>query len=70
MSAPPVLRLATDIGAQFQHVPQDEAAQRIADHIRLFWEPRMTAQLRELVAAAGPDCDPAVARAVELLDGH
>ncbi|MFD7155558.1 formate dehydrogenase subunit delta [Kribbella sp. NPDC059898] len=64
MSTPPALRLAGDIAAQFQHLPADEAAERVAHHITLFWDPRMLAQLRAL---AGAGCDPIVARAVTLL---
>lgn len=68
MSTPPALRLAGDIAAQFRHVSDDEAAARVANHIRLFWDPRMRTQLNELVAAAGPECDPVVARAASLID--
>ncbi|WP_427891836.1 formate dehydrogenase subunit delta [Kribbella sp. GL6] len=64
MSTPPALRLAGDIAAQFQHLPADEAAERVAHHLKLFWDPRMLAQLRSL---AGADCDPVIARAVTLL---
>jgi formate dehydrogenase subunit delta len=68
VSSPPALRLATEIAAQFRHVPEADAADTIAHHIRLSWDPRMRMQLRDLVAAAGPDCDPVVARAVQLLE--
>lgn len=68
MSAPPALRLAGDIAAQFRHLPDAEAADIVAKHIRMFWDPRMRVQLQELVAAAGPDCDPVVARAALLLE--
>ena len=61
------MRLAADIVAQFRHVPQDDAARRVADHIRTFWDPRMRARLCEQVGATLPDCDPVVARAAALL---
>ncbi|MGH3518711.1 MAG: formate dehydrogenase subunit delta [Haloechinothrix sp.] len=47
--------------------PGDRAA-RIAQHIRMFWEPRMREQLSRQVADAGADCDTCVAQAVDLLD--
>lgn len=65
---PSEMRLAGDIVAQFRYLPEDDAAARIAHHIHMFWDPRMRARLREQVAAAGPDCDPVVARAVTLLE--
>ncbi len=67
MSTPPTLRLATEIAAQFRHVPEDVAARTVAGHIRTFWDPRMRVQLHDLVTAAGADCDPIVAQADALL---
>jgi len=61
------LRLATDIANQFRHLPGDVAAEKVAAHIRLFWDPRMQAQLHDLVAAAGAECDPTVILAAGLL---
>ncbi|HQR26885.1 MAG TPA: formate dehydrogenase subunit delta [Nocardioides sp.] len=59
----PEARLGNDIARQFAHLPQDEAVERIAAHLARFWEPRMRARLRELVAAGDPDVDPLVAAA-------
>ena len=67
MSPPPVLRLAGDIAAQFRHLPDEQAAAKVADHIGRFWDPRMREHLRELVAADEQGCDPVVARAATLL---
>lgn len=67
MSSPPTLRLAGDIAAQFRHLPDAEAAARIASHIQRFWDPHMRTRLRELVEAAEQDCDPVVARVAALL---
>lgn len=67
---PPTLRMATEIAAQFRHVPEEQAAETVAGHIRLFWDPRMRRQLHEVVAAAGTDCDPLVVRAEELLQAN
>lgn len=63
----PAMRLARDVSAQFGHLPPGQAAQVIAGHIRMFWDPRMRAQLIEQVAAAGDDCDPPIAAAARLL---
>lgn len=64
---PPAMRLAREIAAQFQHVPADRAASEVARHIRLFWDPRMRAQLAAQVAEGGADDDPLVVAAVALL---
>jgi len=70
MSSAPTMRLAEDIAAQFRHLPANEAADVVAHHIRLFWDPRMRTQLHDLVAGAGSDCDPVVARVAALLDSR
>lgn len=67
MGTPPVMRLADDIAVQFRHYPPRSAAAAIANHMRLFWAPRMRAQLRTQVTANEADCDPNVVAAVELL---
>jgi formate dehydrogenase subunit delta len=67
-SAPPAMRLATEIAAQFRHVPPDEAAHTIARHIHTFWDPRMREQLKNQVAQAGEGCDALVAAAAGLID--
>lgn len=66
-STPPAMRLAREIAVQFQHLPADEAAAKVAHHIRMFWDPRMRAQLAAQVAGAGTDTDPLVVEAVALL---
>jgi formate dehydrogenase subunit delta len=65
---PPAMRLATEIAAQFRHVPPEEAAHTIARHIHTFWDPRMRTQLKDQVAQAGEDCDDLVAAAAGLID--
>ena len=67
-TVPPSLRLATEIAAQFRHIPPDEAAHTIARHIHTFWDPRMRTQLKDQVARSGEDCDPLVAAAAGLID--
>ena len=74
----PHVRLANDVAAQFAHLPPDTAAERIATHLRMFWDPRMRAQLLSTVdtvdtvdMAAGADgaddLDPLAAAAARLL---
>ncbi|MGW1681569.1 formate dehydrogenase subunit delta [Saccharopolyspora sp. NPDC002376] len=67
MGTPPVLKLANEIAVQFRHYPPHAAAIAIANHMRMFWDPRMHAQLKSQVAADGVGCDPNVVAAVELL---
>ncbi len=70
MVEPPQIRMANDIAAQFRHRPPAEAAGEVAEHIRLFWEERMRADLLAQVAAApeGDDgIDPIVIDAAALL---
>lgn len=62
----PSIRLAGDIAAQFGHVPADEGAAAVANHIRMFWDPRMRRQLLAELDA-GADVDPLVIAAGELL---
>ena len=67
MNTPPVMRLAHEIAAQFGHRPLPAAAEEIAHHIRMFWDPRMRAQLMDQVGQAGTHCDPKIAAAADLL---
>lgn len=66
-STPPQIRLANDIAAQFPHVPAEEAAERIATHIRLFWDPRMREDLLRLARTESDTLDPRALAATELL---
>jgi formate dehydrogenase subunit delta len=62
-----VVRLANDIAAQFRHLPPDEAAADVANHIRRFWDPRMRAELLALADHRQVDLDDGAFAAVELL---
>ncbi|MEZ5095448.1 MAG: formate dehydrogenase subunit delta [Nocardioides sp.] len=66
-TAAPEVRLGNDIARQFAHLPDGDAVARIADHLLRFWDPRMRARLRDLVAAGDPDLDARVVVAAELL---
>ena len=39
VAAPSEIRLATEIAAQFRHIPTEEGAAAIAGHVRRFWDP-------------------------------
>jgi formate dehydrogenase subunit delta len=60
----PVVRLANEIGRQFEHLPLDRAAAQVAAHLTSFWEPRMRA---ELLAVDPNELDPVAAAARDLL---
>lgn len=64
---PPQVRLANDIAVQFHHRPPDEAAAAIANHIRMFWDPRMRADLCTRAEGGDGDLDPLVLAALRLL---
>ena len=70
MTESPQIRMANDIASQFHHRPPAEAAEEVAEHIRLFWEARMRAELLAQVAARVEEddgIDPIVIDAAELL---
>jgi formate dehydrogenase subunit delta len=52
------IRLANDIAAHFRHRPREEAAESVARHIALFWDPRMRTALLGHVDAGGIGLDP------------
>lgn len=49
-----LVRMANQIAGFFQSYPHDEAVKETAEHIKKFWEPRMRAELKKLVAAKHP----------------
>ena len=66
-TTPPQVRLANEIAVQFHAHPPDEAAAAIANHIRMFWDPSMRADLYTRAATDTTDLDPLVLAAVKLL---
>lgn len=64
---PPQIRLANEIAVQFRTKPPEEAAGAIANHIRMFWDPRMRADLLSRAESDTADFDPLVLDAVRLL---
>jgi formate dehydrogenase subunit delta len=45
----------------------DDAAERVADHLRRFWAPSMRQSLADYMAAGGAGLDPVVKAAVQRL---
>ncbi len=67
MSPEKMVQMANQIAGFFKTQPGDDAADRVAGHIRDFWEPRMRAQLRAHVEAGGTGLDAVVIRAASRL---
>ncbi len=64
---PPEARMGNDIARQFAHLPEAEAVERLATHVRSFWTPQMRANLRSLAAAGSADLDPLLVRAADTI---
>ena len=64
---PSHVRLANEIAIQFEHLPFDDGAARVARHMHDFWEPRMLRALLAHVDAGGDGLDPLAAAAAEHL---
>jgi formate dehydrogenase subunit delta len=52
-----LIRMANQIADFYKPYPREEAVAGVAEHIRLFWEPRMRKGLSDLVAAGGAELD-------------
>ncbi len=59
--------MANQIGHFFRRRPHDEAVRGIADHIRLYWDPRMRTDLFAHLDAGGGGLDPLVLEAARSL---
>jgi formate dehydrogenase major subunit len=60
-------RMANQIADQFGHLDRESAADAVATHMRMFWEPHMRAHLYALVDAGSGMIEPVVVDAVERL---
>ena len=69
-SAPPEARLGNDIARQFAHLPADQAAEAVAQHLETFWPPSMRHTLEALAAAQDPSLDPLLGAAARLVAAH
>jgi formate dehydrogenase subunit delta len=59
--------MANEIAVQFHHRDATEAAAEIANHIRMFWDPRMKADLHHQVQTDPGSLDPLVIAAAKQL---
>ncbi|MCF3974610.1 formate dehydrogenase subunit delta [Paracoccus salsus] len=66
MSPEKMIMMANQIASFFDSQPGN-APERIADHLRDYWEPRMRSQLAEYVQAGGAGLKPSVEEAVQHL---
>lgn len=60
MSEDKLVYMANQIATFFGSKPEPEAAAGVADHINKFWEPRMRAQLLQVLAEGGAGLSPVV----------
>ena len=69
MSSPAdtLIRMANDIGKFFRAQGEEKAIAGIANHIRLFWEPRMKKQIFEHLDHGGKGLDPLPLKALQKL---
>ncbi|MBK1784968.1 formate dehydrogenase subunit delta [Prauserella cavernicola] len=63
----PQVRMANDIAVQFEHKDADEAAEEIAAHIRMFWDPRMKSELLRLAGSEPSSFEPTALAAARRL---
>ncbi|RAH97291.1 formate dehydrogenase [Acuticoccus sediminis] len=67
MSPDKMVRMANQIATFFRTQPGDDQVERVAHHLRDFWDPRMREQLLDHVAHGGAGLDTLVRQAAERL---
>jgi formate dehydrogenase subunit delta len=68
MSPEKLAYMANQISRAFAHEPHEKAVAHTAEHIRLFWEPRMRAAiLAQLDSDTGPKLEPIAREALASL---
>ena len=60
MSPEKMVMMANQIATFFRSQPGTDQADRVAAHLKDYWEPRMRQQLRDHIAAGGEGLDPLV----------
>ncbi|MGP4020792.1 formate dehydrogenase subunit delta [Saccharopolyspora sp. 5N708] len=63
----PQVRMANEIAVQFPHLPPEQAVDIIADHIKMFWDPRMKAELHRYATSDPDTLHPLALAATRLL---
>ena len=62
-----LVRMANQIATFFRSQPGTDRADRVAQHLRDFWDPRMRAAIRAHLAAGGEGLDDLARAAVQRL---
>lgn len=67
MSPDKLIYMANQIGTAFNHQSDQDAIASVAQHIKLYWDPRMRAQILEHEKAGGSGLKPRVLAAIKSL---
>jgi len=62
-----MIHMANQIALNFSAYTRDEAIDKVATHLRMFWEPRMRKQLHAYVANGGSELHELVLEAEKRL---
>lgn len=68
MSPEKLVRMANQIATFFESQPGDDQADRVAQHLADFWDPRMRFEIRKLAEAPDSGLSPLARAAVERLN--
>ena len=60
-----LVKMANEISDFFRLKPEEEAVAGAADHIKMFWEPRMRAQMAAHLSKGGKGLKPLARKAAE-----
>ena len=66
MDASRLIYMANQIARNFEAIGHEQATLATADHIKMYWDPRMLAGIRAIDPS---ELSPVAARAVGLIDG-
>jgi formate dehydrogenase subunit delta len=67
MSPEKLVHMANQIATFFESQPGDDRAERVAQHLSDYWDPRMRAQIAEIVRGRDHGLSPLAQEAVRLL---
>lgn len=67
MSPEKMIRMANQIATFFESQPGEDQADRVAAHLKEFWEPRMIAQLKSHLKTGGDGLSDLAAAAAQKL---
>ena len=62
-----LVRMANQIGENFSILPEAEATENTADHLRRFWTPKMLGEIVAFADSGGAGLGPIAGRAVAAL---